>query len=59
VLLGGGALVTTTAGQKDRAVLVASYPSATNVWTAVAVVATSNLGGGQTLTVTAYGLCTL
>ena len=51
--------MTTTAGQKDRAVLAASYPSATNVWTAIAVVATSALGGGQTLTVTAYGLCTL
>ena len=59
VLLGGGALVTTTAVQKERAHLQASYPSSTTVWTAVGVVGIAALGGGQTMTVTAYALCSL
>lgn len=59
VLLGGGASVTTTAAQKERAQLVASYPSSTTTWSAVGVVAISALGGGQTMTVTAYALCSL
>jgi hypothetical protein len=59
VVLGGGATITTTAAQKDRAVLVTSYPSATNIWTAIGVVADANLGPNQTMTVTAYVLCSL
>lgn len=59
VLLGGGGLVTTTATQKERALLVASYPSAVDTWTAIGVVAISNLGGGKTMTVTAYAICSL
>jgi hypothetical protein len=59
VLLGGGALVTTTAAQKERVSVTASYPSAVNVWTAIGVVGIANLGGGQTMTVTAYALCSL
>lgn len=59
VALGGGGLVTTTAAQKERAQLVGSYPSSTSVWTATGVVAIAALGGGQTMTVTAYVLCSL
>jgi hypothetical protein len=58
-LLGGGALVTTTSPQKERAQLVTSYPSAANTWTAVGVVAIGNLGSGQKMTVTAHALCSL
>lgn len=57
--LGGGGLVTTTATQKERAQLVGSYPSASDTWTAIGVVTISALGGGQTMTVTAYVLCSL
>jgi Collagen triple helix repeat (20 copies) len=59
VALGGGALVTTTATAKERALLTASYPSAANTWTAVGVVAIGALGSGKTMTVTAYALCSL
>ena len=59
VVLGGGATVTTTAAQKERAQLVTSYPNAVNQWTAIGVVAINALGGGQTMTVTAYVLCSL
>jgi hypothetical protein len=59
VLLGGGAQVTTTAAQKSRAALVSSYASSTTVWTAIAVVSTGALGSGNTMTVTAYALCSL
>ena len=59
VLLGGGGLVTTTATQKERAVLVSSYPSASDTWTASGVVAVAALGAGNTMTVTAYALCSL
>jgi hypothetical protein len=59
VLLGGGALVTTTAAQKERALLIASYPSAAGTWTSQGVVAIAALGVGQTMTATAYALCSL
>jgi hypothetical protein len=59
VLLGGGALVTTTAAANVRVFVQASYPSSTTVWTAVGVVSTGALGAGQTMTVTAYALCSL
>jgi hypothetical protein len=59
VLLGGGALVTTTATQKERVHVTASYPSSTTTWTAIGVVGIAALGGGQTMTVTAYALCSL
>ena len=58
VLLGGGAQVTTTATQKERAALVTSYVSGATTWTAVGVVAIANLGGGNTMTVTAQAICT-
>jgi hypothetical protein len=58
-VLGGGGTVTTTAVQKERAVLVTSYPNAANQWTAIGVVAINALGAGQTMTVTAYALCSL
>ena len=58
-MLGGGTGVTTTATQKERAQLVSSYPSSTTTWTAVGVVSISSLGTGQTMTVTAYALCSL
>jgi hypothetical protein len=59
VLLGGGANVTTTAAQKERAQLVASYPSSATTWTAVGVVSISSLGAARRMTVTAYALCSL
>ena len=59
VVLGGGAQITTTSASKERAQLVTSYPSAANTWTAIGVVAIGNLGAGQTMTVTAYALCSL
>jgi hypothetical protein len=59
VLLGGGAQVTTTSANADRAVLVSSYPSSATVWTAVAVVNQGALGVGRTMTVQAYALCNL
>jgi Collagen triple helix repeat (20 copies) len=59
VALGGGGRVTTTAAQKERALLVASYPTAADTWTVSGVVGISALGGGQTMTVTAYALCSL
>jgi hypothetical protein len=59
VALGGGGQVTTTAAQKERAVLTASYPSGVGTWTAVGVVGIAALGAGQTMTVTAYVLCSL
>lgn len=57
--LGGGAYVTTTATQKERAQLLGSYPTAVDTWTGVGVVAISALGGRNTMTVTAYVLCSL
>jgi hypothetical protein len=51
--------VTTTQPQTERAQLVQSYPSAANTWTAVGVVAIGVLNGTNTMTVTAYALCSL
>jgi hypothetical protein len=51
--------VTTTAVQKERAHLQTSYPSSTTVWTAVGVVGIAALGAGNTMTVTAFALCSL
>ena len=59
VLLGGGAEITTTVANKERAVLVASYPSAAATWTAIGVVSTAALGAAQTMTVRAYAICTV
>lgn len=61
VLLGGGADVTTngTPAQGRRAVMASSYPSSTTTWTAVGVVTDSNLAAAQTLSVTAFALCSL
>ena len=56
-LLGGGAKVTTTAAQSSRAVLASSYPSGAAQWTAVGV-SSAALGAGNTMTVTAYVICT-
>jgi hypothetical protein len=58
VLLGGGGLVTTTTSAKERVHLAASYPTSTT-WTATGVVGVGALGAGQTMTVTAYVLCSL
>lgn len=58
VLLGGGAQITTTAVQKERAQLVSSYASGATTWTAIGVVAVGNLGAGNTMTVTAQAVCT-
>ena len=57
VVLGGGAHITTTATQKSRALLVSSYASNATTWTAIGVVGTGALGSGNTMTVTAYALC--
>ena len=59
VLLGGGARITTTATQKERAYLQTSFPSSTTTWTAIGVVGVAALGAGNTMTVTAYALCSL
>jgi hypothetical protein len=57
VLIAGGAQVTTTG---TVVYLRSSYPSTTGpngVWTAIGVVGASALGGGKTMTVTAYAIC--
>ena len=59
VLLGGGGQATTDDPQQERATMQASYPSSTDTWTVVGLVSDSNLGGSNTLTVTAYALCSL
>jgi hypothetical protein len=59
MLLGGGGLVTTTAASKERVHLQASYPSSVTTWTAIGVIGIAALGAGQTMTVTAYALCSL
>jgi hypothetical protein len=57
VLLGGGARVTN--GQAaQRTVLTDSHPTSTTVWTAIGVVITA-LTGGNTMSVTAYAICTV
>jgi hypothetical protein len=58
VLLGGGGHITTNFVQKERVVLVSSHPSSTTTWTAIAVV-TASLGNGNSLTITAYAICSL
>lgn len=61
VLLGGGAHVTTTVSTKRLVVLASSYPSSTTTWTGIAVT-TGSIGGvfgGDSLTITAYALCSL
>lgn len=59
VAIGGGGLITTTVSQKERAQLQSSYPSATDTWTVIGVVAINALSTGNTMTVTAYVLCSL
>jgi hypothetical protein len=59
VALGGGARITVSNALADGSVsLRTSYPSATDTWTAVAVV-TAALPALTTTTVTAYALCSL
>jgi hypothetical protein len=57
VLLGGGAQVTNTQSP-DMAVMSQSFPSSTSPgqWTALGVVI-KNMNGANTMTVTAYALC--
>jgi Collagen triple helix repeat (20 copies) len=57
VVLGGGGLATTTSAQKERVHLTASYPTSTTTWSATGIVGIAALGAGQTMTVTAYVLC--
>jgi hypothetical protein len=59
VLLGGGGHITTNFGDKTRVVLVSSYPSSTTVWTAIAVTTGLTLIPGESITVTAYAICSL
>jgi hypothetical protein len=59
VLLGGGGLATTTVSAKERVHLMGSHPSSTTTWTVIGVVGIGALGAGQTMTVTAYALCSL
>lgn len=58
VLLGGGAQVTTTAPDMSKVGLTSSYPSSVAAWTATGVIF-SALGGLNTMTATAYALCSL
>jgi hypothetical protein len=59
VAYGGGALVTVSSALSNALVsLRSSYPSATDTWTAVAVV-TATLPLGVSATVTPYVLCSL
>jgi len=60
VLLGGGAYVTNSdTAELEKVGLQSSYPSSTTTWTATAVVTGAKLGGGDTISVTAYALCSL
>ena len=59
ILLGGGGDIITTDNKKARAVLVSSRPVSTTVWAAVGMVADSKLGTQETISVTAYALCSL
>jgi hypothetical protein len=58
ILLGGGGQITTggAATITDEAVIIASYPSAANVWTVTAK-ATVAWAPGHHLIVTAYVVC--
>ena len=58
VLLGGGGNATST-DASGRAVLVSSYPSGSDTWTAAAIVNDAKLATGKTISVTAYAVCTL
>ena len=59
VVLGGGARVTVSSALAEALVaLRSSYPSATDTWTAVAIV-TFSLPIGISTTVTAYALCSM
>jgi hypothetical protein len=58
VLLGGGGRVSTTDPTIAKAAMPQSYPSSTTTWTAVGLVQLS-LSAGDTMTVTAYALCSL
>jgi hypothetical protein len=59
MVLGGGALVVTNDGQNyNEAQLSSSYASDARTWTATAVVSDGNLAPNETLTITAYALCT-
>jgi hypothetical protein len=55
VLLGGGGIITTT-DTAGKAVLTASYPSASTTWTATG--AASSLARGRNWTIKAYAVCT-
>jgi hypothetical protein len=59
VLLGGGGqAVNSDSTHPERVLLRANRPTSTNDgWTATAV-ATTNLGSGFVMTVTAYAICT-
>jgi hypothetical protein len=60
VILGGGAQITTTGttgAQISRPVLRSSYPSSATQWTAVGVVTNGALASGDTMSVTAYAIC--
>jgi hypothetical protein len=59
VLLGGGGMVTTTATQKERVHLTASFPTSMTTWSVTGVVGIAALGSGNTMTVTAWALCSL
>jgi hypothetical protein len=52
-LLGGGATVTTT-DTLDSVQLIASYPSASDTWTATGA---ANIGPGKTWSIRAYAIC--
>jgi hypothetical protein len=56
VLLGGGAQVTNTKSHEDS-VITQSYPSSTTAWTAVGVVTGGLNNAGNTMTVTAWVVC--
>ena len=59
MLLGGGGDIITTDKKKERAVLVSSHPISATVWAAVGMVGDSKLGTKETISVTAYALCSL
>lgn len=59
VLLGGGGTVTTTVAQKERVHMTGSSPTTTTTWSVIGVVGIGALGSGQTMTVTAWAICSL
>jgi hypothetical protein len=56
VIAGGAEIEDTDPNTQNTVLLQSSYPSG-NGWIAVARVGPHNLGGGTTLTVTAYAIC--